>query len=57
MTDRANRELNELIEGKIEAWRGTPTGVILRAAYKGEISYRGLLEIIGLDPADFSEVQ
>ena len=53
MADRNNKELNEIIEKHIEAWRGTPTGAILRKAYRGETSYEGICQIIGLDPDDY----
>lgn len=55
MADRSNKELNEIIEKQIEAWRGTPHGAILRKAYKGETSYEGLLEMMGLDPDEYME--
>ena len=55
MADRSNKELNEIIEKNIEAWRGTPTGAILRKAYRGETSYEGICMIIGLDPNDYLE--
>lgn len=55
MADRSNRKLNLIIEEQIEAWRGTPTGVILRKAYRGETSYEGLCEIAGLDPEEYTE--
>ena len=55
MADRSNKELNEIIEKHIQAWRGTPTGEILRKAYRGETSYEGICMIIGLDPNDYLE--
>ena len=55
MADRSNKELNRIIEERIWAWRGTPTGAILRKAYKGETSYEGLCEIAGLDPDEYLE--
>lgn len=55
MRDRGNMKLNELIEQRIDAWRGTPYGVILRDAYKGSTSYEGLCEIMGLDPDEYME--
>lgn len=56
MADRSNKELNEIIEKYIEAWRGTPTGAILRKAYRGDICYEGICQIIGLDPDDYLKV-
>lgn len=53
MADRSNRDLNRIIEKNIEAWRGTPTGAILRKAYRGETSYEGICQIIGLDPDEY----
>ena len=55
MADRSNKKLNGIIEKQIEAWRGTPTGAILRKAYKGNTSYEGLLQIAGIEPEKYLE--
>lgn len=55
MTDRNNRKLNEAIEKQIERWNGTPTGVILKKAYRGETSYEGICQMLGLDPEEYME--
>lgn len=55
MTDRNNRKLNEVIEKQIERWNETPTGVILKKAYRGETSYEGICQMLGLDPEEYME--